>query len=117
MCLACGVKKHNIVVVDPYDLNATKAAVKAGYEATEPFVIITRRECALLKPIQKERVDMKCKTDYDKCRFCKICIKTGCPALQIDHENQKVFIDTVQCNGCTICMQVCPFDAIEKVGE
>jgi len=70
-----------------------------------------------MQPIQKERVDMKCKTDYDKCRFCKICIKTGCPALQIDHENQKVFIDTVQCNGCTICMQVCPFDAIEKVGE
>jgi indolepyruvate ferredoxin oxidoreductase alpha subunit len=117
MCLACGVNKNNILVVDPYDLNATKDAVKKGYEATEPFVIITRRECALLKPIQKERADMKCKVDYDKCRFCKICIKTGCPALQIDHENEKIYIDTVQCNGCSICLQVCPFDAIEKVGE
>ncbi|MBN2287002.1 MAG: indolepyruvate ferredoxin oxidoreductase subunit alpha [Tissierellales bacterium] len=114
---ACGVKKHNIVVVDPYDLKATRTAVKAGYEATEPFVIITRRECALLKPIQKEREKMKCKIDPEKCKFCKSCIRTGCPALQIDHENNKVFIDTVQCNGCTVCLQVCPYDAIERIGE
>jgi len=32
MCLACGVKKHNIVVVDPYDLNATYTEGKSRYE-------------------------------------------------------------------------------------
>lgn len=115
LCYACGVKKENLVIVDPYDIEATKAAVKAGYEATEPFVIITKRECALLKPIMKARANMKCKVDPDKCTSCKMCLKSGCPALKFSGD--KVSIDTDQCNGCTVCAQICPFDAIEKEGE
>lgn len=115
LCYACGVKKENLVIVDPYDLEATKKAIKAGYESTQPFVIITKRECALLKPIVKQRANLKCNIDPDKCKFCKLCLKSGCPALQINGD--KVSIDTDQCNGCTVCMQICPFDAIEKVGE
>lgn len=117
LVLACGVKTENLIVVDPYDLDSTKEAIKKGYQSTEPFVIITRRECALLKPIQLERAKMKCQIDSEKCRFCKACIRTGCPALQIDRDNKKVFIDTVQCNGCTVCLQVCPYNAIKRVGE
>lgn len=115
LCYACGVKKENLMIVDPYDLEATKTAIKAGYEATEPFVIITKRECALLKPVIKERSNMKCKVDAEKCKACKLCLKSGCPALQFNGD--KVSIDSEQCNGCTVCMQICPFDAIEKVGE
>lgn len=115
LCYACGVKKENLMIVDPYDLEATKTAIKTGYEATEPFVIITKRECALLKPVIKERASMKCKVDTEKCKACKLCLKSGCPALQFNGD--KVSIDTEQCNGCTVCMQICPFDAIEKVGE
>jgi indolepyruvate ferredoxin oxidoreductase alpha subunit len=115
LCVACGVKEENIVTIDPYDLLATKNAIKMGYDSEEPFVIIAKRECALLKPIIKERENMKCKVDPDKCTFCKSCLRTGCPALQI--KDDKVFIDESQCNGCTVCLQVCPFDAIEKVGE
>ena len=36
----------------------------------------------------------------------------GCPAISM--ENGKAFIDRTQCVGCTVCAQVCPFDAIEK---
>lgn len=114
LCLACGIKEENLITVDPYDLKATKEAVKIGYEATEPFVIITKRECALLKPIIKERSKMKCKVDADKCRRCKMCLRSGCPALQL---GDKVSIDQDQCNGCSVCLQICPFGAIEKVGE
>lgn len=28
--------------------------------------------------------------------------------------NGKAVIDRTQCVGCTVCAQVCPFDAIEK---
>jgi len=114
LCLACGIKEENLVTVDPYDLKATKEAVKRGYEATEPFVIITKRECALLKPIIKARSKMKYKVDAAKCIRCKMCLKTGCPALQL---GDKVSIDQDQCNGCSVCSQVCPSKAIEKVGE
>lgn len=114
LCLACGIKEENLVIVDPYDLKATKEAIKLGYEATEPYVIITKRECALLKPIIKARSKMKYQVDATKCIRCKICLKTGCPALQL---GDKVSIDQDQCNGCSVCSQVCPSKAIEKVGE
>lgn len=114
LCLACGIKEENLITVDPYDLKSTKEAIKLGYEATEPFVIITKRECALLKPIIKARSKMKYQVDADKCRRCKMCLKSGCPALQL---GDKVSIDQDQCNGCGVCSQICPFDAIEKVGE
>ena len=114
LCYACGIKKENLIKVDPYDLKASKEAIKKGYEATEPFVIITKRECALLKPVIKARANMKCKVDAGKCKLCKMCLKTGCPALQL---GEKVSIDQNQCNGCTVCLQVCPFGAIERIGE
>lgn len=114
LCFACGIKEENLIIVDPYDLKATKEAVKLGFEATEPFVIITKRECALLKPIIKARSKMKYKVNAEKCIRCKMCLKTGCPALQL---GEKVSIDQDQCNGCSVCSQVCPSKAIEKVGE
>ena len=32
----------------------------------------------------------------------------------IDKESGAVRIDTTQCNGCGLCVGVCPFGAIEK---
>ena len=114
LCLACGVKRENLVVCDPYDLKATAEALKKGYEAQEPFVIITKRACALLKPVVKERAKLKCKVNADLCRSCKLCLKSGCPALRLD---EKVSIDPESCNGCNICAQICPFGAIERSGK
>lgn len=114
LCHACGIKQDNLVVVDPYDLKATANAVKMGYEAKEPFVIITKRECALLKPVLKKRATIKCSVNADKCITCKVCLKSGCPALRL---GEKVTIDQESCNGCNICGQICPVGAIERTGE
>ncbi|MBP1764208.1 MAG: indolepyruvate ferredoxin oxidoreductase [Firmicutes bacterium] len=114
ICRACGIKEENIIIVDPYDLEASKAAIKRGYEATEHFVIITKRPCALLKPVIKQRAKLKCQVNPNKCVTCKKCLKSGCPALQL---GEKVSIDGESCNGCTVCLQICPVHAIEKVGE
>ena len=112
---AVGIKDENIRVVDPYKLEETEAAVKDAYEATEPFVIITKQPCALIKEVQKRRANMYCEVDQDKCKKCKSCLKIGCPAISV--KNNVVNIDKTLCNGCTICKQVCPFGAIERVGE
>ena len=112
---AVGIKPENLRVVDPYDLPATNEAVKAAYEATEPFVIITKQPCALIKDVLKKRANMFCQIHEDKCKKCKACIKTGCPAISF--KDNKMSIDRSMCNGCTLCKQVCKFDAIEKVGE
>lgn len=116
MVLACGVKPENVRTVDPYDLKATAAVVKEAYEATELFVVIVQRPCALLKSVIAQRKGIHCKVNADKCRNCKVCVtKTACSALIVGENG--VSIDPEECNGCSICSQICPFDAIEKVGE
>jgi indolepyruvate ferredoxin oxidoreductase alpha subunit len=112
---AVGVKEENIRVVDPYNLEQTENAVKDAYQATETFVIITKQPCALIKSVQKRRANMYCEVDQDKCKKCKSCMKTGCPAISF--KDGHVVIDRNMCNGCTLCKQVCKFDAIKKVGE
>lgn len=112
---ALGIKDKNLRVVDPYDLAATNAAVKEAYEATEPFVIITKQPCALIKDVLKKRAHMYSIIHPDKCKRCKMCIKTGCPAISF--KDNIMSIDRSMCNGCELCKQVCKFDAIEKVGE
>lgn len=112
---AVGIKEENLRVVDPYNLPETQAAVKDAYNSTEPFVIITKQPCALIKEVQKRRAGMHCFINQDKCTKCKACIRTGCPA--ISYKNGQVTIDKSMCNGCELCKQVCRFGAIEKVGE
>ncbi len=115
LVLACGIKKENIRVVDPYNIKQTSEAVKEAHDSKEPFVIITKQPCALIKEVLKKRANLKCQVNQDKCKKCKMCLKTGCPALRF--QNGVVEIDETMCNGCEICKQVCPFSAIEKVGE
>ncbi|HHY71315.1 MAG TPA: 4Fe-4S binding protein, partial [Thermoanaerobacterales bacterium] len=112
---AVGVKQENIRVVDPYDLSETQEALKKAYEATEPFVIIAKRPCALIKEVQKLRANLKCTINQDKCTKCKACLKLGCPAIAF--KDDTMVIDQASCNGCTLCMQVCKVHAVERVGE
>ena len=112
LCVACGVKEENVRLIDPYDLTETKEAVKAGYESKEPFVIITTSPCALIKDVIKARANMKCVIDQEKCVKCKMCMKAGCPALNF--RDGIVFIDRASCNGCGICLQICPKKAISR---
>ena len=112
---AVGVKEDNIRIIDPYNLEETNKAVKDAYESDELFVIICKQPCALKKEVQRERKELYCEVNQDKCKKCKACLKIGCPAISF--KNNKVTIDKNQCNGCTLCAQVCPFEAIEFVGE
>ncbi len=104
-----GVKR--IVVADPFDVKNFEKVVKAEVEADEVSVIIAQRPCALLKGV---KYIGKCEVS-DKCKKCKQCMKLGCPA--ISNVDGNIVIDKNQCNGCGLCMNVCPFDAIVKVGE
>ncbi|MCX7828241.1 MAG: indolepyruvate ferredoxin oxidoreductase subunit alpha [Thermanaerothrix sp.] len=115
LCVACGVKRENLVVVDPYDYKACEGAVKAAEASEEPFVIITRRPCALVKDVQRARAGVHCVVDQSKCVKCKSCLRPGCPAIAM--KDGIITIDVAQCNGCGLCMQLCPKGAISREGE
>jgi len=105
--LAKAVGINRVVVVDPNNLDATEAAIKAELEADEPSVIISRRPCALLKYVKH---GAPLQVDRDKCKSCKMCMRIGCPAISF--KDGKSSIDRTQCVGCGVCKQLCKFDAI-----
>ncbi|KXG78762.1 1-deoxy-D-xylulose-5-phosphate synthase [Fervidicola ferrireducens] len=108
---ALGVE--NVVVVDSYDLKAVENAVKDAMKYKDgPSVIIARRACALLKGKGPKGLYA---VNEEKCRKCKICLRLGCPAIQVKGDG--VFINPLSCVGCAVCVQVCPFGAIEKAGD
>ena len=108
--LCKGVGVDHIVVADPFDVKNFEKVVKEAVAKDEPSVVIAQRPCALLKTV---KYTGHCKIT-DKCRKCKLCMKLGCPAISVDAETDTVKIDVTQCNGCGLCMGVCPFGAIEK---
>lgn len=106
LCKAVGVER--VVVADPFDLKHFEEVVKEEVAAEEPSVIIAQRPCALLKTV---KYSGHCKIG-ENCKKCKLCMKLGCPA--ISEKDGSVVIDTTQCNGCGLCINVCPFGAITK---
>lgn len=106
LCKAVGV--DSVRVCDPFNLKEFEKVVKEETEKDEPSVIIAQRPCALLKRV---KYTGHCEIN-DKCRKCKLCMKLGCPA--ISENGGTVKIDMTQCNGCGLCINVCPFGAIEK---
>ena len=106
LCKAVGV--DSVRVCDPFNLKEFEKVVKEETEKDEPSVIIAQRPCALLKLV---KYTGHCEIN-DKCRKCKLCMKLGCPA--ISENGGTVKIDMTQCNGCGLCINVCPFGAIEK---
>ncbi len=117
LCKAIGIKGENIYIVNPLLLDEMEAALDDAIAKEEPTVIIAKWPCILKKFSEqdKEEFDLtpkKCVIDQDKCKKCKACVKTGCPAIT---SGEQITISKDTCTGCGICRQVCPFDAISEV--
>ena len=104
VCRAVGVE--DVAVIDPNDLTATEAAVKAALAHEGVSVVIAKRPCALLT----KRLYKGFKVN-DKCKKCKACLKLGCPAIVNGKDG--IAIDVSLCTECGLCKGVCKFGAIE----
>ena len=114
LCKALGIK--HVRTVDPYDLDATRQAVREEMERPEPSVVITNRPCVLIKGAGRFEKGAVLEVDQGKCTGCKACLRIGCPAIEWkpnpDGNKGKAFIDPQLCTGCTVCQQLCKFNAI-----
>ena len=104
---AAGVK--NIRVVDPYDLKLLEKVLHQELERNELSVVVCRRICALLEKVDKNNIVT---IDQEKCDKCGVCIRFGCPAIQL--QDGGYAINELQCTGCDVCMAVCKKGAILK---
>jgi len=109
LCNAIGIDR--VRVIDPFRLDEFEKAVREEIAADEPSVIIAQRPCALLKSVKYEG---KVRVSKDRCKYCKVCMRLGCPAIVDTGEG--IHINEDLCVGCELCLELCRFNAIEKAG-
>jgi indolepyruvate ferredoxin oxidoreductase alpha subunit len=113
---ALGVK--NVAVINPNAIEEVKKALDWALALNEPSVIITRWPCVLKRISAAEKEEFGnpftavSAVSNEKCIGCKICLRSGCPAISFNTVAKKAEIDSVQCVGCTVCNQLCPKEAI-----
>ncbi len=114
---ATGLSNANIRIVDPINQAEMDEAIDAGIKAVGPFVIITKSPCILIKSVVKTYANKYCEIDQAKCKKCKACLKIACPAIALRADGSIAIVDKAACTACGLCIQVCKFDSISKVGE
>ena len=115
LCKALGVE--HVRTIDPYDQESTTAALKEEIAREAPSVVITTRPCMLFP--SKIKVERAFHVLTAKCTACGACFRIGCPAISASPEKNekgkpKSAIDPELCTGCSLCYQVCSFEAIEE---
>lgn len=109
----CGIK--HVEIVDPNKIKETTEAFKRALASKGPSVVVSKSPCILLENRDKRKRGEDIfvhEIDQEKCKKCKICIaQFGCPSFYYG-EDENIYIDAQQCNGCGNCADLCPFDAI-----
>lgn len=110
-----------ITFANPHSLEGATEAARRAIDFEGPSAVIFRAPCIQLKKPAAPVV-----IDADRCTGCKKCITSiGCPGIGFDEarrgpasrERGQAFVDGSLCDGCSLCVQVCPFDAIENPNE
>jgi len=105
----CGV--NWIRIVDPVDLKLAIKTVKEAMDYDGVAVVIMRRPCVNLPSEQDKKSSIF--INEDKCRDCGLCVnEIGCPALVMEKGSKPRVLEG--CNGCGLCVELCPFAAIER---
>ena len=112
---AAAAEDHQFALFRPAE---AQAAAREAIDFEGPSALIFRSPCVqLVKPAAPVSVDP------DLCTGCKKCItEIGCPGLGFapdakgprSKDRGQAFVDAGQCNGCGLCTQICPFNAIKK---
>jgi len=110
----CGV--NFLEIGDPYDTNGFIAMVKAAvaYSRSDgPAVVIARHPCIIDLARQGKTagpIEVMVTGDCDGCGFCHQHFE--CPGLVAVDDGQRTAVDALVCNGCGVCLDVCPKGAI-----
>ena len=107
LALACGC--DYVRVINPFNLDQVIKTYKEAFERDDTAVIISKAPCTLIKGITKKPPVTFVEGNCNKCDLC--VSELACPAIsKIDG---KITLDTSQCDGCGVCIQVCKYGALE----
>ncbi len=116
VCRAAGIT--SVTVVDPYDVAATRRALRGATADPGVSVVVTSRAC-VEAPVKSRGPTYT--VIAERCDGCQACMRLGCPSISWDLEvgstPPRVKIDQATCSGCTICAQLCPSRAIVSIRD
>lgn len=113
--IARGIGVKLVKTVDPFDLKKTEEMFKKALQFEGVVVVITKQPCARLTDTKnrKKGINIKYSINQEKCIKCLICVKNfTCPAIFTEKDGS-VHLNPLLCDGCGVCVQVCPKKAIE----
>jgi len=106
LCRGAGVRDVN--VIDSFNLPLIEATIRRCVETDEASVVIIRGPCPLHVKVKGVSVVV----DADKCDSCYACIRLGCPAIVMEGDKARIEAHLCVGEGCSLCLQVCPREAI-----
>jgi len=111
-----GLGVENVYSVDPFDVDATRKALKQARNDTGVNVVICNSPCRVHARRQGAAVrQAPYVVDMELCDSCTLCVRVlGCPGITVSGDVYA--IDESNCDGCGLCAQVCNKDAISQVG-
>ncbi|MCK4478554.1 indolepyruvate ferredoxin oxidoreductase subunit alpha [Candidatus Bathyarchaeota archaeon] len=112
--VARGLGVKYVKVVNPFKVREATEIFKEALKTSGPSVVVFRAPCTLLvlRERRKKGIKVAPMKITDECNNCMVCVKlTGCPALVVKED--RVTVDGTLCTACTLCMSVCPYNAIQ----
>lgn len=105
--LARNIGYARVDEVSPYDPEQLSTVIEEHLQSQEPSLIVVKHPCVLHI---KERHPAPA-VDPESCINCGTCLELGCSPLT--REEDYVSINPLLCNGCGLCVRVCPAEAIK----
>ncbi len=102
--------------INPFNLKESLAIFeKVKMKSNEkPCVVVSNQECRLqfMRRARKNGIKVPVfQIDKEKCKKCGECLNFGCPAIH--KEKGEYYINESWCWGCSVCAQICPYNAIK----
>ncbi len=108
-----GVRK--VYSVDPFDEEATLAALKQAKSGSGVNVVVCHSPCVVNeRRVTAGRKRTPFAIDQELCNACSACVLVlGCPAILLS--DGEYTIDEDLCDGCELCAKLCAQDAIRPL--
>ncbi len=110
-----------VEVVNSFNQKQLKEKIKKMKNKDGLRVLVSKGKCRLVtkRKMRKESTPIqKFEINQDKCKKCGVCTdEFACPAIKEVREKKgeepSYKINPEICLGCSVCMQICPHDAIQ----